>query len=105
MRHKKVVEPEVTEIDHGHTKYDRSVHPKQVTLNPDGSIKEIIIDVYAVLDAFNVTCPARQHEVKKLLCAGLRGKATEMQDLYESEVAHKRAINLQISREARKKNA
>lgn len=27
-----------------------------------------LVDVYAVIDAFNVTCPARAHAIKKLLC-------------------------------------
>ena len=31
------------------------------------------IDVYWVLDAFNVADPTLQHAVKKLLCAGIRG--------------------------------
>lgn len=42
------------------------------------------IDVYDVLMAFQVTCPARQHAIKKLLAAGTRGKATETQDLEEA---------------------
>lgn len=57
------------------------------------------VDVYAVLDAFNVTCPARQHAVKKLLCAGLRGKADTMQDLMEARDAIDRAIQMQEARE------
>ena len=50
------------------------------------------IDVYAVLDAFDVRCPARQHAIKKLLCAGIRGKNNELDDLREAEDAIKRAI-------------
>jgi len=34
------------------------------------------VDVYAVPKAFDVRCPARQHAIKKLLCAGIRAKAT-----------------------------
>jgi hypothetical protein len=41
-------------------------------------------DVYRVLTAFNVTSPAIQHAVKKLLCAGTRGKGDEAQDLTEA---------------------
>jgi hypothetical protein len=52
------------------------------------------IDVYAVLVAFDVACPARQHAIKKLLCAGLRGKGDELQDLRESIDAVKRAIEI-----------
>ena len=36
------------------------------------------VDVYSVLEAFDVRCPARQHAIKKLLCAGLRGKGGEL---------------------------
>lgn len=58
------------------------------------------VDVYAVLDAFNVTCPARQHAIKKLLCTGIRGKANDMQDLTEAQDAVARAIQLQTARNA-----
>ena len=57
------------------------------------------VDVYAVLDAFNVTCPARQHAIKKLLCSGLRNKASEIQDLTESQDAVTRAIQIQKAKE------
>ena len=56
---------------------------------PDGSV-----DVYSVLLSFAVTCPARAHAVKKLLCAGLRGKGDELQDLREARDAIDRAIQI-----------
>ena len=43
-----------------------------------------VVDVYAVLRAFNVTEPALQHAIKKLLCAGIRGKGGLLQDLTEA---------------------
>lgn len=52
------------------------------------------VDVYAVLVTFGVTCPARQHAIKKLLCAGLRGKADEARDLAEARDAVERAMQL-----------
>ena len=52
------------------------------------------VDVYAVLVAFGVRCPARQHAIKKLLCAGLRGKGDELQDLHEAGDAVDRAIQI-----------
>lgn len=55
-------------------------------------------DVYAVLDAFEVTCPARQHAIKKLLCSGLRGKGDVMQDLQEARDAIDRAIQMESTR-------
>lgn len=57
-------------------------------------------DVYAVLDAFNVTCPARQHAIKKLLCSGIRGKGDVMQDLQEARDAIDRAIQMEAGRES-----
>lgn len=55
-------------------------------------------DVYAVLEAFKVTCPARQHAITKLLCAGLRGKAGATQDLGEARDAVDRAMQMQVAR-------
>ncbi|MCK2097252.1 hypothetical protein [Thauera aromatica] len=57
------------------------------------------VDVYAVIDAFGVACPARQHAVKKLLCSGLRGKGDALQDLREARDAVDRAIQMQEARE------
>lgn len=62
---------------------------KIVGATPDGRM-----DVYAVLATFGVTCPARQHAVKKLLCAGLRGKGDEAQDIKEAGDAVARALQL-----------
>ena len=56
------------------------------------------VDVYDVLEAFSVTCPARQHAVKKLLCAGIRGKGDCSQDLREAQDAVVRAIELESAR-------
>jgi gentisate 1,2-dioxygenase len=55
-------------------------------------------DVYSVLDAFEVQCPARQHAIKKLLCSGIRGKGDTMQDLIEARDAVERAIVLERQR-------
>ena len=52
------------------------------------------LDVYDVLAIFGVTCPARQHAVKKLLFAGLRGRKSAKQDLEEVLQAVNRAIDL-----------
>lgn len=54
-----------------------------------------LYDVYSVLVGFNVSCPARQHAIKKLLCAGLRGKGDALQDLREALQAVERAIELE----------
>ena len=76
--------------DYGLTKYDR----------PIKGAKQGTIDVYAVIETFNVTCPARQHALKKLLCSGIRGKGDALQDLKETRVAIDRAIALQEERNA-----
>ena len=78
-----VDEPQADPVNHSGSKYLRDVQ-----------LVGGKIDVYAVLVAFNVSCPARQHAIKKLLCAGLRGKGDELQDLHESGDAIDRAIQI-----------
>jgi len=48
-------------------------------------------DVYDVLHAFNVTNPAIQHALKKMLCAGTRGYKDFQQDLEEAIEALEKA--------------
>lgn len=79
--------------DHGKTKYNRTVF-SSVGGEPATA------DVYSVLEAFDVRCPARQHALKKLLCAGIRGKGGVLSDLNEAKVSIERAIQLQVNREA-----
>ena len=52
------------------------------------------IDVYDVLNAFGVTCPAAQHAIKKLLMPGKRGHKSELGDLLEARASVNRAIGL-----------
>lgn len=52
------------------------------------------IDVYDVLNAFAVTCPATQHAIKKLLMPGKRGHKSERGDLLEARASIDRAIDL-----------
>lgn len=56
--------------------------------------KGVTIDVYDVIKAFNVTCPALQHLIKKSLCTGLRGHKSRDQDLLEILASAKRAVEL-----------
>lgn len=42
------------------------------------------IDVYRVLSLFEVSDPALQHAIKKLLCAGARGAKDQAQDIAEA---------------------
>lgn len=59
---------------------------------------KIVVDVYDVLIAFNVICPARAHAIKKLLCTGIRGKGDSMQDLTESVMAIERSLDIERNR-------
>lgn len=57
--------------------------------------KDSVIDVYDVLQAFEVNNPAIAHAVKKLLAPGKRGVKDVIQDLEESISAILRAIELE----------
>jgi len=54
------------------------------------------IDIYAVCELFGVNDPsgARQHAIKKLLCAGTRGAKSERQDLQEAADTINRRIQM-----------
>ena len=56
--------------------------------------KVFAADVYSVLAAFEVDCPARQHAIKKLLMPGQRGAKSTLQDLDEALVSVSRAIDM-----------
>lgn len=56
--------------------------------------KGFTIDVYDVLKAFNVTCPALQHLIKKALAVGQRGHKDASEDLKDILASAKRAIEL-----------
>ncbi len=62
--------------------------------------KSCVVDVYCVLEAYDVRCSAIQHAVKKLLCAGIRGKASAVQDLEEARDSILRAIEMAKQRNA-----
>ena len=81
-------------------KYIREIYDLDSAESPVG----VEVDVYEVLEAFKVTCPARQHAIKKLLCAGLRDKGDALQDLQEAASAVGRACALEIKRKALSEN-
>ena len=56
-------------------KYDRKIIGKDN--------RECIVDVYNVLKAFDVVCPALQHLIKKALCVGIRGHKSSSEDLQD----------------------
>lgn len=86
---------------------DRMRFLKKYPLTPDEIVEEgndnkyevslpngTKIDVYDILKAFSITCPARQHAIKKLLKTGERGYKDEAQDLEEAIKSIRRAIDL-----------
>lgn len=68
------------------SKYDRRIVGK------DGKITTI--DVYDVIDAWGVKCPALQHLIKKALQCGDRGHKDEKQDLQDIYASSVRALEL-----------
>lgn len=59
------------------------------------NIRGVNLDVYDLLDAWRVGCPATQHAIKKLLMPGQRGSKDKLQDLKEAAEAIQRAIELE----------
>lgn len=76
--------------EHEGKKYLRTIRPAT------GSEQAIDIDVYCVIVAFKVTCPATAHAIKKLLCGGERGKGDRLADLNGAKAAIERAIQLEM---------
>lgn len=52
------------------------------------------IDIYDILNAWGVTCPATQHAIKKLLQPGERGHKDKLTDLREALASVERAIQI-----------
>ena len=67
-------------------KYSREIRPN------------IHVDVYDVLEAFDVTCPAMAHAIKKCLMPGDRGAKSCEQDMREAIQSIERAIALSTTR-------
>jgi len=84
--------PDGSKQQHTGNKYHRRI--SSVVDSSDGTV----VDVYCVIEAFDVRCPARQHALKKLLCSGIRGKGDTEQDLIEARDAVERAIVLERQR-------
>jgi hypothetical protein len=73
--------------EHYMNKYQRKL-TNPIIKEMDGGLTdielEVIIDVYDVLDAFDVSNPATAHAIKKLLCTGSRGAKDWETDLQEA---------------------
>ncbi len=81
--------------EHSGSKYRKRITGKYV--RHDLATATIEVDVYDLIVAFAVTCPGRQHAIKKLLFAGQRGGKGTVQDLQEAIDAVNRAIQLESS--------
>jgi len=57
--------------------------------------KGVMVDVYDVLNAFEVINPAMQHALKKMLAPGKRGAKDTIQDMKEAIQSIERAIELE----------
>lgn len=57
-------------------------------------VKGKALDIYDILKAYDVRCPALQHLIKKALMAGQRGHKDTLTDLNEVLIAAERAIEL-----------
>lgn len=76
-------------------KYQRPIYGALVGGMLHEAKTTMMVDVYDVLKAFNVTCPALQHLIKKALNAGNRGHKdleTDLQDIIDSAIRAK-ALN------------
>ena len=62
--------------------------------NYDVDINGKKADVYTILEAFEVTCPALQHLAKKVLKCGRRGHKDELEDLNNIIASANRAKEL-----------
>lgn len=60
----------------------------------------VVVDVYDVLEAFRVECPALAHGIKKLLMPGARGAKSVEQDKQEAIDSILRSIELDAGRDA-----
>lgn len=75
------------EVDKG-AKYRKTIRDRR-----DGS--SIEVDIYDVLEAYSVTCPALAHALKKLLLPGQRGSKDFEKDMREGANSIEQAILLQ----------
>ena len=75
------------------------IHDKQESIDKGQKYQReiksgVFVDIYDVLRAWNVTCPASQHAIKKLLAAGQRGHKSKLKDLQEAANSANRAVKL-----------
>ncbi len=81
MRFVKIDDYRLPNAEPKYNKYDVDINGKKA-------------DVYTVLEAFEVTCPALQHLAKKVLKCGRRGHKDELEDLNNIIASANRAKEL-----------
>lgn len=87
---------------HEGSKYVRTVWGVKdglMTVDPKLNRVGIQVDVYAILEAYRSDNPAIDHALKKLLCPGVRGKGSRVEDLVGVLAAVNRAIELEEIRD------
>lgn len=52
------------------------------------------VDIYRILDLYDVTDPCLQHAIKKLLCAGSRGNKDFKKDITEARDTLNRRLEM-----------
>lgn len=73
--------------------YEVKSHEKHKHYKKDVSHLDFI-DIYRVIDLYEVTNPALQHAVKKVLCAGDRGAKGWAKDIQEAIDSLQRALDM-----------
>lgn len=69
----------------------KSKYHRKITMDEDG-----YSDVYDVLKAFGITCPAQAHAIKKMLAPGQRsGGKSRKQDIEEAIWSLNRSLELE----------
>jgi len=74
------------------SKYDKELRPSKLVNNVLQDV--VIVDVYDVIKAFNVTSAPMQHLLKKALCAGDRGHKDRRQDIVDIIDSAKRELEM-----------
>lgn len=75
---------------HSGNKYHRTIRGLR-SVHGSG-LMAVVVDIYCVLTAYPTGHPGLDHAAKKILCAGIRGKGSRVQDLKEARDALTRAI-------------
>lgn len=81
-------------------KHSGSKYQKVIRAIPETGQSPILIDVYCVIEAFDVQRNPIAHAIKKLLMAGKRGGKDEIQDYEEAVDAIRRGIEQAVAEKA-----